>query len=148
MLQGEGLAPILWEEVLRVASVESVPGRWAGRKPVRVQGGEQSRLWALPPACLRPHSQGRITPRSHGQGFLSNLHFAGQFEQVTQYLCATPGHSPPTVADIQPTRLPPLLGKMPESFSKPQVNQSETVFLPILYLYGGFLLEQAFTYRH
>lgn len=102
----------------------------------QLRGGKQSSLWALAPsclpACLRPHSQGRssaLSPHRMGTAF-----------------------SPPS----------PLLDNVGQSLSVSVLPQATAHPLwqilnqqgcplgasPILYLYGRFLLELAFTHGH
>lgn len=69
--------------------------------------GTRSFLPARLPQATFSGQEQRPQPTPYGHGFLSALPSAGQCGPVTQRLCATPGHSPPTVADTQPARLPP-----------------------------------------
>ena len=107
----------------------------------------------LTPSCL-PQATSRAGavpghPTLMGRVFSPTSSLLGNLGNSLSVSVLPPDHSPPTMADIQPT--PAASPGKDAFFSKPQVNQSETVrnsLLPILYLYGGFLPELAFTHRH
>lgn len=111
----------------------SPPGRSAGPRRTRLEGSPQVRVGGAEDIAhfILPAS-GRIWGRSQawpshtdGQGLLSNLQLTGQLGQLTQHLCAPSRPQPTHMADIQPT--PAML-----FFPKPEVNQSETVFFPLI----------------
>lgn len=117
----------------RMNGVSPQSRSWAGRKPVSCGMGNRAVCGhSFLPACLPQATfsgqEQRPEPILYGHGVLSNLPSAGQCGPVTQHLCASPGHSPPTVADTQQG--------CPLSTS------------PHSYLYGRFLLELAFTHGH
>lgn len=89
-------------------------------------------------------------PTMHGGSFSPNSTLLGNLGEslsISQHPCATL-RPQPTHSGRYSTNGCHSLTWERRVFSKPLVNQSEAGLLPILNLYGGFLLELACTQTH
>lgn len=140
VLRGEVLASILHKDVPGApARTESFPRSWVGRKP-SVGGKEQgdrsgcAHLTCLPQGTF-PKSLGQAT--QHCTGELSpNSTLLGNLGESLSISVLPLGHSPPTVADIQPMPATASPGK-DAFFLNPRSTSQKQGFFPFLIFMVG-----------